>query len=304
MVSLAEFAGMSGSQLTSAAFAQSPSSIWGIAWSPNGDRLATGHFDGSVDIWDATTMTVLQTLEGHTGFVTSLSWKPDGSQLISGGKGSEARVWDTQTGQLVGILPDISSSYVTAATWNSDGTRIFTYGFDASPSSFKIWDAITLQELESDARGDVVQIAWNSVRMQVALANAAGQVLIADADTFESELYLNEPETPEGGVYGVYAVAWSPDGELVAGGNWAGTVRTWDSDTGQNLLNLQATDNSVTDWATTTVHALHFSTNGRYLISITSDGTLRTWDVGTGAIVSTEQLPHCAKMGWTTLLRK
>ena len=127
--------------------------------------------------------------------------------------------------------------------------------------------------------------------MQVALANAAGQVLIADADTFESELYLNEPETPEGGVYGVYAVAWSPDGELVAGGNWAGTVRTWDSDTGQNLLNLQATDNSVTDWATTTVHALHFSTNGRYLISITSDGTLRTWDVGTGAIVSTEQLP-------------
>jgi WD40 repeat protein len=122
------------------------------------------------------------------------------------------------------------------------------------------------------------------------MANAAGQLLVADATTTEIDLYLDEPQTPEGGVYGVYAVAWSPDGQRVAGGAWAGTVRVWDAITGQNLLNLQATDNPTTDWTTTAVHALHFSADGDRLSSITSDGTLRTWGAETGAILSTEQL--------------
>jgi WD40 repeat protein len=261
-----------------------------LAWSPDGERIATGHQDGTVRIWDSQSRRLGLILQGYTGEIDSLAWKPDGSQLLGGGYGTSALVWDTRSGQLLATLPDISPSIVICATWSLDGSQIMTFGFDAGSTAFKVWNATTFQLVSTGDRGDVTQLAWSPDHSRIAMANAAGQLLVADATTTEIDLYLDEPQTPEGGVYGVYAVAWSPDGQRVAGGNWAGTVRVWDAITGQNLLNLQATDNPTTDWTTTAVHALHFSADGDRLSSITSDGTLRTWGAETGAILSTEQL--------------
>jgi WD40 repeat protein len=261
-----------------------------LAWSPDGERIATGHQDGTVQIWDSHSRRLLLALQGYTGEIDALAWKPDGRQLLSGGYGTSALVWDTRSGQLLATLPDISPSIVICATWSLDGSQIMTFGFDAGSTSFKVWNATTFQLVSTGVGGDVTQLAWSPDHSRIAMANAAGQLLVADATTTEIDLFLDEPKTPEGGVYGVYAAAWSPDGQRVAGGNWAGTVRVWDAITGQNLLNLQATDNPTTDWTTTAVHALHFSADGNQLSSITSDGTLRTWEVETGAIISTEQL--------------
>ena len=256
-----------------------------------------GYDDGTVQIVDAVTGQPIHTLRGHNGMVGSLAWKPDGSELISGnyivdGNGPvSAMIWDTGTGQRLATLSGISPASVLGVSWSSDGSQIITFGFDASPN-LKFWDAVTYQLIsEENKDGDSYQIVWSPDTTLVALANIAGQIIIADPITFDPLLRLYERETSSGTKGQVYAVAWSPDGSLVAGGNTAGTVRIWRVADGQNLLNMAGATSQKLGWDTTTIHAVHFSVDGRQLSSIAADGTFRTWDVSTGAILGSEQLP-------------
>ena len=269
----------------------SPNPVDALAWSPEGGRLAVGYDNGILQILDVSSGQVLHTLQGHSNKVWSLSWKPDGSQLISGSFDGTARIWDTFSGQLIATLPTISPTATLAVTWNLEGNQIITYGFDVT-LNFRIWDASTYEQIYAEPRGgDVIQIIWSPDHTQVALANAAGQVIItSDVVTYENVLRFDEPETSDGAIFGVYAVAWSPDGNYVASGNFAGDVRLWNVTSGQILLNLNATDSLPPDRTTTLVRALSFSPDGSQLTSVATDGTFRNWDVTTGQLLDSVQL--------------
>ena len=64
----------------------------GLAYSPDGHTLASGHYD-SICLWDATTGEHLKTLAGHTNKVESVAYSPDGHTLASGGR-IIAHFWD------------------------------------------------------------------------------------------------------------------------------------------------------------------------------------------------------------------
>gem|GEM_PF-2115909 len=53
-------------------------------WSPNGDRIASTSFDGSVRVWNATTGTQLGQFN-FPGRVLALDWSPDGTKIVYGG---------------------------------------------------------------------------------------------------------------------------------------------------------------------------------------------------------------------------
>jgi len=77
----------------------------------------------------------------------------------------------------------------------------------------------------------------------------------------------------------VFAVAWSPDGQQLAAGYGNGTIRLWNANTGKMMTTLSGHLGQIND--------LKYSPDGNTLASASSDNTARLWDVQTGKILST-----------------
>jgi WD40 repeat protein len=68
--------------------------VTGLAFSPDGRRLASGSEDKTIKIWDCTTGEQLLYLIGQTGPVTGVAFSPDGKLLASGAGDGTVRIWD------------------------------------------------------------------------------------------------------------------------------------------------------------------------------------------------------------------
>src|SRR5260221_11826855 len=73
--------------------------VYTLAWSPDGTRIASGSDDSTVQVWDAKSGHRLLTYRDHTAGVRALAWSPDGTRIVSGGNDNTIQVWDATTGQ-------------------------------------------------------------------------------------------------------------------------------------------------------------------------------------------------------------
>ncbi len=64
-----------------------------VAWSPDTTRIASGSWDKTMQIWDASTENTLFTYHNHTGRVETVAWSPDGKRIASVNDDYEVHVW-------------------------------------------------------------------------------------------------------------------------------------------------------------------------------------------------------------------
>ena len=67
--------------------------VFGLAWSPDGKRIASGGGDETVQIWDATVGNQLYIYHGHSNLVTAVAWSPDGKRIASGSEDATVQLW-------------------------------------------------------------------------------------------------------------------------------------------------------------------------------------------------------------------
>ena len=68
--------------------------VWGVAFSPDGHRLATASNDTTVRLWNADTGHPLGApFTGHTGEVSDVAFSPDGHRLASASQDGTVRLW-------------------------------------------------------------------------------------------------------------------------------------------------------------------------------------------------------------------
>lgn len=112
------------------------SSICSLTISPDGQILVAGCTDGNVKLWQLSSGTLLNILQGHAGPVMSAVFSVDGQTLISGSADGTIAIWDLETREQLGVLTNNSEGSVMSVAISSDGQLIAGGGAD---SIIKIW---------------------------------------------------------------------------------------------------------------------------------------------------------------------
>ena len=111
------------------------SRVLAVAFSPDGERIATASQDKTARVWDANTGSRLHTLEGHSGSVWAVVFSPGGERIATASDDKTARVWDANTGSRLHSLEG-HNGVVWAVAFSPDGQRIATASGD---STARLW---------------------------------------------------------------------------------------------------------------------------------------------------------------------
>jgi WD40 repeat protein len=118
-----------------------PGQSTNIAFSPDGQRLATGGDDNTVKIWDVASGRELLTLRGHTAEVYTVAFSPDGRWIASAGEDSTVKIWDARTGERVRSFRG-HSALVASVAFSPDARQLFSGSRD---HTVKGWDLTQLE---------------------------------------------------------------------------------------------------------------------------------------------------------------
>jgi WD40 repeat protein len=248
-----------------------------MKYSSDGKRLLIGvggKKDGGIlQVWEIDSGKKLHEIEVDNHFYAAFS--PDGQLVATRNETDDVRVQKVADGATACRFKAPANGMFHSFAFTPDGKSLITITPGQTPC---LWDATTGKRLRAFGG-----LPASSVQMGDFSADGKRFALIVGG-RWENSVRLWNVETGEeirpyeGHADAVAAVAFAPNGKLLASGSWDTTVRLWEPRTGKELGVLRG--------HTERVLALAFSPDGAILASASADGTTRLWRMPEGKEVT------------------
>jgi WD40 repeat protein/nucleoside phosphorylase len=244
--------------------------IWSIAFSPDGNILASASADQTIQLWnvrDPENPILLGSLVGHTNEVLSISISLDGRFIASASTDKTAKLWNIETHECIKTFQGHTDA-VESVSLSRDSQLLATGSKD---KTIKIWDVTTeecIKTLEGHTK-QVKSVCFSPSEDTAWLLTSASNdcdIRLWNTTTFEPIDTLDEHTDI------VEVVRFSPDGQMFASGGDDRETKLWGFQDGkwQCLRTLRG----VTNW----VWSVAFSPDDSTLASAHGDYTVRLWN--------------------------
>jgi len=259
-------------------------SAFAAAFTPDGRSLLTCGWSGTLRLWDAATGAEVRRFRDEKVFVRVAALSPDGTLVAASGPGGMSIILqETATGRTVRELTG-HTSFLAGLTFTTDGRRLVssadmhnTGRQTVEDLSVRVWDVATgqqVQKLETlRPRGPL------AVSPDGRVVAAAGSTKDEDGQSVRFWDVVTGKEVEDRRMKGIEAVAFSPDGRLVAVADR--DVRLIEVASGRVVQTFETGAGTVT--------GLTFTRDGRRLISAHDDGTALVWDLTPRPMVGTDR---------------
>jgi WD40 repeat protein len=239
-----------------------------FAFSADGATLASASFDHTAALWDVSGTRQPIVLRGHRETLNDVSFSPDGGWVATASTDFTARIWDAATGQSLAVLPN--AWFMLDAGWSADGAFLAVGGDVSSGSSMSLY-RVTGRRIYQRVAGHfngIQCIAAHPRLEQISTGADDHSAINWDLATTRPTKRWSSAESQW-----VTAVAYSPDGSLIATATGYGAVVVRDVETGQVKFNLPGHKFGV--------HGLAFDPSGKRLASGDRSGHITLWDLAT-----------------------
>ncbi len=244
-----------------------------VAFSSDGERLASAGGDGAVKVWNSRTGKLITEIKNaHTGFASSVAFHPQGNHLVSVGGDKLAKVWDLTTAHPRSVFErpcDAVHMFGTAyaAAFSPLDSDHFVVGWQGTVT---IWNWRTEKRVHAfPGHGPHrTSLTFSRDGKRLASGNWRGSVQLWNSEA-GGEPLRTFPETR----HAVAALAFSPDSGELATATFARRVDVWDTTTGK--LRRSLLQNGL-------VLGVAFSPDGRLIVSAGEDKIVHLWDAASG----------------------
>ncbi|MBN8246074.1 MAG: hypothetical protein J0L84_01375 [Verrucomicrobia bacterium] len=253
-----------------------------LSFSPDSRRLAVSggapaQF-GEIQVWETGTNRLEHAWRLTGDSLFGISWSPDGARLAFGGADKSVRVIEAGDGREV-MKFDNHSDWVLRTAWVSDGRRLLSASRDRALKLIQVPDGQFIDDINKLLE-PAISMTRHPKEEWAVYGGADGGLRVYRAKENQERTAGNndvnlvrEFERQPGAVS---AVAFSPDGTLLAAGGVGGEVRVYKTADGARAATLSGHDGAV--------FAIAFSADGHGVITGGFDGLLRRFDPVTGAL--------------------